>query len=111
MSEHSPEATRHAAYKLFEDYFSGSSKAEFNWYFDDLIKAGVWYDQPPGRRLISRHDLVRAALMHTDLLNNLHRKTAGFGLGLERLLMWVLQIAEIRCVHLIGRDDPAQHLL
>ncbi len=28
MSEHSPEATRRAAYRLFEDYFSGSSEPE-----------------------------------------------------------------------------------
>jgi hypothetical protein len=69
VSEHSPEAARRSAYKLFEDYFSRSSKAEFNRYLDDLIKAGVWYDQPRGRSLISRHDRVRAALTHKDLLN------------------------------------------
>ena len=41
MSEHSPEATRRAAYKLFEDYCSRSFGGRIPLYLDDLIKAGV----------------------------------------------------------------------
>lgn len=48
---------------------------------------------------------------YLEMKRNYPRKTAGFGLGLERLLMWVLQIADIRRVQLTPRDDPAQHLL
>jgi hypothetical protein len=38
VSEHSPEATRRVAYKIFEGYFSGSSEADFNRHLDDVIK-------------------------------------------------------------------------
>ena len=70
MSELSPDVPSIAAHKLFETCCDISSE-EVDDCLDELISAGIWYDEPRGRWLISRYDEARSALTHPHLLNNL----------------------------------------
>jgi cytochrome P450 len=69
-----PEPSRNvpslAAHKLFETSYSISPE-EVDECLDELIGAGIWYDEPRGRWLISRYDHARTALTHPRLLNDL----------------------------------------